>query len=124
MLSYSGLRARTVEELAEEMRARRIRYALYTWRKTPETPSDEYYHKKLKAYLSEAFRSGGPVPGFEHVATLDAPEGAPPRPGAGLPPRRGRRLSAASGRRAAQWPPGTGVSAGQRSPSSAVQRGS
>ena len=72
--SYSGLRARTVEELAEEMRARRIRYALYTWRKTPETPSDEYYRKKMKAYLSEAFRSGGPVPGFEHVATLELPK--------------------------------------------------
>jgi hypothetical protein len=74
VISYSGLRAHTVEELAREMRDRRIRYALYTWRKTPETPSDEYYDEKMKAHLGAAFRSGGPVPGFEHVATLELPE--------------------------------------------------
>jgi hypothetical protein len=71
---YASLRASNVADLHEEMRARGIRYALYTWRKTPETPSDAYYHKRLKAFLSEDFRSGGPIPGFEHVATLPLPK--------------------------------------------------
>ncbi|HVH06517.1 MAG TPA: hypothetical protein VNE71_11015 [Myxococcota bacterium] len=70
---YASLRASNLEDLREEMRARGIRYALYTWRKAPETPSDAYYHKRLKAFLSEEFRSGGTIPGFEHVATLPLP---------------------------------------------------
>jgi hypothetical protein len=73
VFGYASLRAGDVADLREEMRARGIRYALYTWRKTPKTPSDAYYHKRLRAFLSEAFRSGGPVPGFEHVATLPLP---------------------------------------------------
>jgi hypothetical protein len=73
VLGYSGMRAETTEDLAREMRDRHVRYAVYTWRKTPDTPSDEYYRKKMKAYLGEAFRGGAPVPGFEHVATLALP---------------------------------------------------
>jgi hypothetical protein len=67
---YAALRASNLADLREEMKARGIRFALYTWRKDPETPSDAYYHKRLKAFLSEEFRSGAPIAGFEHVATL------------------------------------------------------
>jgi hypothetical protein len=74
VMGYASLRAESVEELRRQMRARGVRYALYTWRKTPETPADLYYHRKLGAPLGEAFRSGGPVPGFVHVATLPLPE--------------------------------------------------
>jgi hypothetical protein len=73
VLGYSGMHAESADELAREMREKGVRYAVYTWRKTPETPSDEYYRKKMKAYLGEALRNGGPVPGFEHVATLELP---------------------------------------------------
>jgi hypothetical protein len=73
LVGYASLPAASVEELRAEMRARGIRYALYTWRKPLDTPSDAYYHEKLKAFLGEAFRSGGAVAGFEHVATLALP---------------------------------------------------
>jgi len=73
LVGYAEIPAQSTEELAREMRARGIRYALYTWRKTPETPADEYYHKRLKAYLGESFRSGGPVAGFVHVASVPLP---------------------------------------------------
>jgi hypothetical protein len=73
VVGFAALRAENASDLAAELRARGIRYALYTWRKPNETPSDVYYDKKLKAYLGEAFRAGGPVPGFEHVATLPLP---------------------------------------------------
>jgi hypothetical protein len=73
VLGFAALRAESAGELAAELRARGVRYALYTWRKPNETPSDEYYDKKLKAYLGDAFRAGAPVAGFEHVATLPLP---------------------------------------------------
>jgi hypothetical protein len=73
-VGYAALRRASVEDLPREMRARGIRYALYVWRKTPETPADEYYHEKLGAPVAEVFRSGGPVPGFSHVATVPLPE--------------------------------------------------
>jgi hypothetical protein len=74
VLGYATLRVESVEDLRKQMRARGIRYAVYTWRKTPETPADLYYHRKLGAPLGEAFRSGGPVAGFVHVASLPLPE--------------------------------------------------
>jgi hypothetical protein len=74
VVGYAALRAESLEDLRRQMRARGVRYALYTWRKTPETPADLYYHRKLGAPLGEAFRSGGPVPGFVHLATLPLPE--------------------------------------------------
>jgi hypothetical protein len=70
---YASLRAQDLAELRMEMRRHGIRYAVYTWRKTPKTPSDFYYHKRLRAFLNEAFRSGKPVEGFVHVATLPMP---------------------------------------------------
>jgi hypothetical protein len=73
-VGYAALRRASVEDLPREMRARGIRYALYVWRKTPETPADTYYHEKLGAPFAEVFRSGAPVPGFSHVATLPLPE--------------------------------------------------
>jgi hypothetical protein len=73
VVGYATLRAEGLDDLRREMKARGIRYALYTWRKTPETPSDAYYHKRLKAHVGEALRSGGPLPGFVHVATLPLP---------------------------------------------------
>jgi hypothetical protein len=73
VVGYAAVRNERVEELPGEMRSRGIRYALYVWRKTPETPADDYYHKKVGAPLGEVFRGGGPVPGFTHVATLPLP---------------------------------------------------
>lgn len=73
VVGFGALRAEEPAALAAELRARGIRYALYTWRKPNETPSDVYYDKKLKAYLGEPLRAGGSVPGFEHVATLPLP---------------------------------------------------
>lgn len=74
VLGFANLRAEDLRALRRQMRARGIRYVIYTWRKTPETPADLYYHRKLGAPLGEAFRSGGPQEGFEHVATLPLPE--------------------------------------------------
>jgi hypothetical protein len=73
VVGFAALRAETPDDLAAELRTRGIRYVVYTWRKTNETPSDVYYDKKLKAYLGEPFRAGGPVPGFAHVATVPLP---------------------------------------------------
>ena len=73
-VGYASLRAENLEELH-----RGARQAASATRSTPggrrrETPSDIYYDKKLGAQLGEAFRSGAPVAGFAHVATLPLPE--------------------------------------------------
>jgi hypothetical protein len=41
---------------------------------------DRVYERKFKWFLVDPFDEGGPVPGFEHVASLPLPAhlGAPP----------------------------------------------
>ena len=73
IVHYGSLEAERIEDLAHEMAERDIAYAVYTWRKPLQTPSDGYYHEKLKAFLAEDLRAGGKVPGLEHVATLPLP---------------------------------------------------
>ncbi|MDH3687023.1 MAG: hypothetical protein OEP95_12395, partial [Myxococcales bacterium] len=73
IVHFGSLEAERPEDLAPEMARRGIDYALYTWRKPLQTPSDGYYHDKLKAFLAEELRAGGEVSGLEHVATLPLP---------------------------------------------------
>jgi len=74
VVGFLDLRAENLEQLRAEMRARGLRYAVYTWRKPIQTPSDAYYRQKLKSYLAEPFEAGDPVDGFEHVASIPLPE--------------------------------------------------
>jgi hypothetical protein len=73
IVTWGSLRAERIEDLAPEMAERGITYAVYTWRKPLQTPSDGYYHDKLKAFLADQLQGGQPVPGLEHVATLPLP---------------------------------------------------
>jgi len=73
IVHFGSLDAERLEDLAPEMARRGIGYALYTWRKPLQTPSDGYYHGKLKAFLAEELRAGGKIPGLEHVTTLPLP---------------------------------------------------
>jgi hypothetical protein len=74
VVGFLDLRAENLEQLRAEMHARGLRYAVYTWRKPIQTPSDAYYRQKLKSYLAEPFGAGDPVEGFEHVASIPLPE--------------------------------------------------
>ena len=73
IVHFGSLGAERIEDLAPEMDERGIEYAIYTWRKPLQTPSDGYYHGKLKAFLAEELRDGAEVPGLELVATLPLP---------------------------------------------------
>ena len=74
VVAFSAFEARDPETLAAEMRARDVRYAAYTWRKPNPNPGDVWNDRVLRADLARLFQGGGPVPGFEHVATVDVPE--------------------------------------------------
>jgi hypothetical protein len=62
----------TTEELRASLASEGVRYLAYTWRRPPETRSERFYAERRKEALAAAFAAGGPVPGFEHVATLPA----------------------------------------------------
>jgi hypothetical protein len=62
----------TTDELRAALAGEGVRYVAYTWRRPPETRSERFYAERRKEALAAAFASGGPVPGFEHVATLPA----------------------------------------------------
>ena len=49
-----------------------MRYVAWTWRRAPETQAERFYAERRKEALAAPFGTGGPVPGFEHVATLPA----------------------------------------------------
>jgi hypothetical protein len=70
---YAAFEAESPEALARQMRERGVRYAIYTWRRTPDDPAERFYHRIKHAALADWFRDGGAVPGFEHVATLPLP---------------------------------------------------
>ena len=57
------------------MDAAGLQYAVYTWRSPISTPSSAYYFDLYRTDLSEVFQSGQDVDGFEHVTTLEYPDG-------------------------------------------------
>lgn len=73
-LSFSKVEAQSVEELAAFMRREGYTYVVWTHRGDVHDRASAYYYETLHVELAERFRSGSPVPGFAHVATLRAPE--------------------------------------------------
>jgi hypothetical protein len=71
---YASLDAEDAGELAERMRERRIEFAAFTEHGSQDNPAQVFYYEAKRQELSEIFMGGGPVPGFEHVATLPLPE--------------------------------------------------
>jgi hypothetical protein len=86
VLSYSSFEAADLPALREEMRRRRVTHAVYTWRREARTDAERFYDRRRRVDLAVAFASGGPVSGFEHVATL------PAAPRLGQPPAQVYRL--------------------------------
>lgn len=75
-LPFSRLEVESTEELSEIMRRDGWTLVVWTHRDEVTNRSAAYYHKLFNVTLAERFRSGEPVPGFEHVATLRVPEAA------------------------------------------------
>ncbi len=73
LVLYSGFEVETAEELAAEMRRQGVRYAVYTFRREPDDPSERFYYRLHNMRVVDFFQSGGPVPGFRHVASLPLP---------------------------------------------------
>jgi len=73
-LSFSKVEAQTEEELAAFMRKEGYTYVVWTHRADVHDRASAYYYETLNVELAERFRSGSPVPGFAHVATLRMPE--------------------------------------------------
>jgi hypothetical protein len=65
--------AENAAELVPEMREKGFTHVVYTYRLPGRNPASILYNKRRKYYLAQEFRSGGEVPGFEHVATLPLP---------------------------------------------------
>ncbi|MDX1649105.1 MAG: hypothetical protein R3263_04555 [Myxococcota bacterium] len=74
LVPFFSFEARDAAGLAAEMRARGVRFAAWTHRGGIRKPEHRYYYRATRQDLAELFREGGPVPGFEHVATLRVPE--------------------------------------------------
>ena len=82
VVAYASLAATDLASLRTEMAARGIDYAAWTWRRPATNEGQAFYDARKKVGLAEAFREGGPVEGFELVATLPTPgrpEQAPAR---------------------------------------------
>ncbi len=75
LISFAVTRTETLEELARFMGERGFAYAAWTHRRASDSRSAAYYDDRKNVDLARAFAEGGPVAGFEHVATLPAPEG-------------------------------------------------
>ena len=73
LVAYAQLDAHDLDSLIAAFRRRGITLAVYTDRGPLRNPSHHYYYREKKTYLAELFESGGPVPGFEHLATLPLP---------------------------------------------------
>ena len=72
VVPFGRFDAETLGELRAELARRGVRYVAYTWRRPPETDAERFYARRRKEELAALFASGGPVPGFAHVATLPA----------------------------------------------------
>lgn len=77
---FSSMPAETPAELARVMRARGLTLVAYTDRGDVDDPAEAYYHRIKNADLADHFAGGGPVPGFDLVATIPLPEGLGRRP--------------------------------------------
>jgi hypothetical protein len=64
--------AATLGELRDALAREGVRYVAWTWRRAPATEAERFYAERRKEALAAPFGTGGPVPGFEHVATLPA----------------------------------------------------
>lgn len=73
VVAYATFLAESLSELRDEMRARGITHAAWTWRRPPRNSSQAFYDERKKVSLAEAFMSGESIPGFDLVATLPAP---------------------------------------------------
>jgi hypothetical protein len=71
---FSRLERESLETLPGRMREQGLTYLAWTHRDPVSNPSAAYYHDLFNVDLAENFRAGRPVPGFEHVATLDVPD--------------------------------------------------
>ncbi len=74
LIPFAAFEVEGADAFAEAMRAQGVRYAIYTYRREPDDPSEAFYWKLHHMHLAELFKTGEPVPGFEHVATLPLPE--------------------------------------------------
>lgn len=73
LVSYAQLEASDLPTLTAELDRRGVAVAVFTDRGPLRNPSHHHYYREKKTYLAELFESGGQVPGFEHVATLELP---------------------------------------------------
>ncbi len=71
--NFSKVEARDVPSLVTFMREGGWTLVAWTHRGEAKNPSAKWYYRTLNVGLAESFRSGGPVEGFEHVATLAVP---------------------------------------------------
>ena len=72
VVPFRHFEARTTDELRTALASEGVRYLAYTWRRPAQTKAERFYAERRKEALAAAFASGGPVPGFAHVATLPA----------------------------------------------------
>ncbi len=77
-VAFSKLEARAIEELRPELNTRKIRYVIYQRYKLPDRGSSKYAKlvDRYRPQILDRFEKGEPVPGFEHVTTLEIPKKA------------------------------------------------
>jgi hypothetical protein len=80
VVAYGEFAADDAAGLPDEMRARGVTHAAWTWRRPAQNTGQAFYDDRKKVSLAETFRDGEPVDEFDLVATLPAPErlGQPP----------------------------------------------
>ena len=77
LIPFARFEADSLAELRAEMERRGVTHAVYTWRRPPESDAERFYARRRKEQLAALFASGGPLPGFVHVATLPGPARLP-----------------------------------------------
>ena len=70
---FSDFDAEDPAALASALEEAGVTLAVFTDRGRVSNPSQEHYYRIKRVALAEWFRSGEPVPGFEHLATLPLP---------------------------------------------------
>jgi hypothetical protein len=78
VLAFSQLESRTMEDLPAELRRKGVAYVVFTRYKLP-AKGDPRHARLVRRYRPEFldhFEKGEPVPGFEHVLTIEIPKRA------------------------------------------------